>query len=262
MIREFEVVVAGGGIAGLSAALSSARLGSTTLVLTGGVPGGLLLSIDRIDGFPGFPEGIPGYELCPLAEEQAAGSGAELSPGELERLEARGDGWLLGTNEGDVGARTVILATGASLRELGIPGEERLRGHGVSHCASCDGPLLRDGVVAVVGGGDSALQEALTLAELTASVIVLAREESLSAQETYRQAVLHHPRIEVRHGVPAHERDPQREVGRQLVDAAAHHVPLVDDGRDDAGRRHRRAGDDPGEARDAAAGSPSPCRCR
>jgi len=200
-----DVVVAGAGIAGLTAALTSARLGRSTLVLTGGIPGGLLLSIDRIDGAPGYPEGVPGYELCPLTQQQASDAGAELSMAELTGLRADDGGWLLATGDGEIAARAVILATGAGFRALGVPGEERLRGHGVSTCASCDAPLLRDRSAVVVGGGDSALQEALTLAESASSVVVLQRGDELTAQEAYRRPVLEHPRIEVRTGVEVEE---------------------------------------------------------
>jgi thioredoxin reductase (NADPH) len=202
---EFDVLVAGGGIAGLTAALTAARAGSTTLTLTGGVPGGLLLSIDRIDGVPGFPQGVPGFDLCPIAQEQASDAGAAFSMAESERLEARDDHWRVTTSEGELVARTVIVATGARLKALGLPGEERLWGHGVSQCASCDAPLLRDKVAAVVGGGDSALQEALTLAGPLAQVIVLHRGDALSAQEAYVREVLEHPRIDVRYGTIVEE---------------------------------------------------------
>ena len=200
-----EVVVAGGGIAGLTAGLTAARLGRKTLVLTGGVPGGLLLSIERIDGFPGFPDGVPGYELCPMLEEQAAASGAEFAMAELQSIEARDGQWHVGTSEGEHAAGAVIVATGSRLKELGVPGEERLRGRGVSHCASCDAPLLRDQVVGVVGGGDSALQEALTLAASAAEVIVVHRGEALSAQAAYQERVLEHPKISVRCGTVVEE---------------------------------------------------------
>jgi thioredoxin reductase (NADPH) len=203
--RAFDVVVAGGGIAGLTAGTTSARLGSSTLVLTGGVPGGLLLSIDRIDGMPGYPAGVPGYELCPLVQEQASESGAEFSMAELTGLERAGARWRVSTGGGELDAGSVIVATGARMRELGVPGSERLHGHGVSHCASCDAPLLRDRVVAVVGGGDSALQEALTLAETVSAVIVLQRAASLTAQEAYTRAVLEHPQIEVRYEIVVEE---------------------------------------------------------
>jgi thioredoxin reductase (NADPH) len=202
---EFDIVVAGAGIAGLTAGLSAARLGSRALVLTGGVPGGLLLSIDRIDGVPGFPSGVPGYELCPLVQEQATAAGAEFSMAELEAFGTGGACLQVVTSEGEIEAKAVILATGARFRELGVPGEERLRGRGVSHCASCDAPLLRERIAAVVGGGDSALQEALTLAESVAAVIVLQREDELSAQETYCRAAFEHPRIEIRTGTLVEE---------------------------------------------------------
>jgi thioredoxin reductase (NADPH) len=202
---DYDVIVAGGGIAGLTAGLVSSRFGRSTLVLTGGAPGGLLLSIDQVEGVPGFPDGVPGYELCPLTQEQAAVSGAEFAIAEAEGLEAHRDGWRVAAGGSEYLARAVIVATGARLRELGVPGEDRLTGRGVSHCASCDAPLLRDQVVGVVGGGDSALQEALTLAAFASEVVVLHRGEALSAQETYRRRVLEQPKISVRYGTVVDE---------------------------------------------------------
>lgn len=199
MTTQFDVVIAGGGIAGLTAALTSARLGRATLVLTGDILGGQLLSINKVDGFPGFPDGIAGYELCPMAQEQAAAAGAEFSATTLKQLAQEGRQWRVKTAEGEEhAARAVILATGAGLKALGVPGEARLQGKGVSHCASCDAPLLRDRSAVVVGGGDFAAQEALTLAEFAARVIILHRGEALSAQPAYRDAVLAHPRVELR----------------------------------------------------------------
>jgi thioredoxin reductase (NADPH) len=196
---EFEMVVAGCGIAGLNAGLASARLGRRTLVLAGGILGGQLLSIGKIDGFPGFPDGIPGYDLCPMAQEQAAAAGAEFAATEITQLAAQDGRWRVATGAGqDYVARGVILATGAELKELGVPGEARLRGKGVSHCASCDAPLMRDRIVGVVGGGDSAAQEALTLAEFAARVVILHRGGALSAQAAYRERVVAHPKIDIR----------------------------------------------------------------
>lgn len=198
MEREIDIAVAGGGLAGLTAGMFAARLGHSTTILTGLAPGGLLLSIEQVEGLPGFPEGVPGYELCPMAQESAEEAGAGFAMAEAEGLERDGDRWVVHSADGDVRARSVILATGSRLRTLGIPGEQELMGSGVSHCASCDAPLLRDKVAVVVGAGDSGLQEALTLAGSVAQVIVLERGDAPTAQETYQRRVREHPSIEVR----------------------------------------------------------------
>jgi thioredoxin reductase (NADPH) len=198
--HEHEVVIAGGGVAGLTAGLTAARAGRKTRVLTGPALGGHLVSIERIDGYPGFPDGVPGYDLCPMIQEQAAGAGAEFAAARVTGLHAEDGHWRVTTGQGDVRARAVVIATGTMSKTLGIPGEERLRGKGVSHCASCDAPLLRGRIVGVVGGGDSALQEALTLAQHVARVIVLHRGSSFSAQAAYVEQVRENPKIEVRFG--------------------------------------------------------------
>jgi thioredoxin reductase (NADPH) len=193
--KDFDILVVGGGIAGLSAALTAARLGRRTLVLTGDVLGGQLLNIEKIDGYPGFPDGVPGYDLCPMAQEQAAAAGAEFAMAGATRLERSSDAWLVGTPSESYDARSVILATGTRLRDLGVPGESTLRGKGVSQCASCDAPLLRNRPVIVAGGGDSALQEALTLAEHCSAVTLVHHNPELDAQSAYLQLVEGHPKI-------------------------------------------------------------------
>jgi thioredoxin reductase (NADPH) len=210
MSDQYDVVIAGGGVAGLTAGLTSARAGRKTHVLTGPALGGQLISIERIDGYPGFPEGVPGYDLCPIIQEQAAGAGAEFSAAEASALHADGAApergrWRVTTGQGDVLARAVVIATGTTLKTLGIPGEEQLRGKGVSHCASCDAPLLRGRVVGVVGGGDSALQEALTLAQHATRVIIFHRGTAFSAQAAYVEHVAKNAKIEVRFGTIVEE---------------------------------------------------------
>ena len=205
MEREVDVLVAGGGIAGMTAGVTSARLGRDTLVLTGDLIGGQLVSIGKVEGFPGFPEGVPGHDLCPMAQEQAACAGADFMMARLEHVAAQDGLWRAKTDDGNVLARAIILATGSRLRALAVPGEERLRGKGVSHCASCDAPLLRNQVVAVVGGGDSAMQESLTLAQFASKVIVLQRGAELTGQPTYRERIHAHPNIEIRFGVTVEE---------------------------------------------------------
>jgi thioredoxin reductase (NADPH) len=195
---DFDVVIAGSGIAGMTAGLTAARLGRRTLVLTGEVVGGQLISIEKIEGFPGFPDGAAGYDLCPMIQEQAASVGAEFMMSSLDRLDAQGGKWRLVTAEGEILARGVIIATGSTLKKLDVSGEERLAGKGVSQCASCDAPLFRDRIVAVVGGGDSAMQEALTLAQFAAKVIILHRGGALTGQGCYRDRVTAHHKIETR----------------------------------------------------------------
>lgn len=210
---SFDVVVVGAGLAGLTAGLFAARHGRSTLVLEAAVPGGHLVNVHRIEDFPGFPDGIAGYELCPMVQEQAARHGAEFGLAEVERLESAGDGWRVLSSDGLYAARAVIVASGSRPRSLGVPGEARLLGRGVSHCASCDGPLYGGRVVAVVGGGDSALQEALTLAEYADRVVVLNGGPTFTAQHTYQQRVLDRPTVEVRHQVAIEEI-----VGADVVD--------------------------------------------
>jgi thioredoxin reductase (NADPH) len=194
----WEVLVVGGGVAGLTAGLFAARCGRSTVVLVPLAPGGILLNVERIEDFPGFPDGIAGFELGPVVQEQAEQAGAVVCMAELDRLEHVDDVWV-GSGGGDCfRARTVVLATGTRARVLAVPGEERLVGRGVSHCASCDAPLFVGRTVAVVGGGDSALQEALTAAEHASRVIVVHRGETLRAQETYGTRVGAHPKIELR----------------------------------------------------------------
>jgi thioredoxin reductase (NADPH) len=196
--QDYDIVIAGGGVAGLSAALAAARLGRRTLALTGDTLGGLLLSIDKVDGYPGHIDGIPGYDLCPMIQEQAVAAGAQFTAASVERLDKQNGHWQLTSGKAKLAARTVIAATGATLRELDVPGAAKLFGKGVSQCASCDAPLIRNRTVAVVGGGDSALQEALTLAAFAEQVIVLQRGEELTAQTSYRERVQENPKIEVR----------------------------------------------------------------
>jgi thioredoxin reductase (NADPH) len=195
---QYDIAIAGGGIAGLTAALTAARIGRSVLVLTGSVPGGLLLAIERIEGLPGFPDGVAGYELCPGLQMQAEAAGAEAVGEELERLEPGAGGWRLVTGSGEARARAVVLATGAAFRSLDVPGEARLQSRGISTCASCDGPLLGGETVAVVGGGDSALQEALTLAGSVGRVVILHRGAELDGQASFRQRVAEQEAIEVR----------------------------------------------------------------
>ena len=194
---DYDVVIVGSGLAGLTAGLFAARHGLSTLVLEANIPGGHLTNIEKVEDFPGFPEGIAGYDLCPAVQRQAADIGAEFQRGEVERLEPQDQLWAVSTADETYRAKTVIVATGSQLKDLGIPGEKELLGRGISHCASCDGPLYNDQVVGVVGGGDSALQEALTLANYAVRIMLFHHEKNFSAQHVYQQRVLNNPKVAV-----------------------------------------------------------------
>jgi thioredoxin reductase (NADPH) len=198
---DYDILVVGGGLAALTAGLFAARAGRSTLVLEPAVPGGHLVNITKIEDFPGFPDGVSGYELGPNTQMQAMNHGAEFAMAEVTALARDGDDpsadWLVITTDGEHRAGAVIVASGSHARSLGVPGEERLVGRGVSHCASCDGPLFRGQTVGVAGGGDSALQEALTLAEHVGKVVIFHRGEAFAAQHVYQQRVLDERKIEV-----------------------------------------------------------------
>lgn len=200
-MTRYDILVIGGGLAGLTAGLFAARAGRATLVLEPAVPGGHLLNIQKIEDFPGFPDGVSGFEIGPNTQMQAMNAGAEFAMAEVQSLSRDGNeasaDWLVSTTEGEYQAGAVIVASGSHARALGVPGEERLTGHGVSHCASCDGPLFRGQTVGVVGGGDSALQEALTLAEHVGQVLIFHHGDRFSAQQVYRQRVEDEGKIEV-----------------------------------------------------------------
>jgi thioredoxin reductase (NADPH) len=204
-MSDYDVVVVGSGLAGLTAALFAARHGLSTLVLEANVPGGHLINIEKIEDFPGFPDGIPGYELCPNLQQQAANEGAEFQRVAVQSLQAEGRLWRVTAAEDQHRTKAVIIATGSTLKELGVPGETKLMGRGVSHCASCDGPLYHGQVVGVVGGGDSALQEALTLTNHAERVLIFQEAATFSAQHTYRARVLGNPKIEAHYQMAVEE---------------------------------------------------------
>ena len=199
MVADYEIAVAGGGPAGLTASLFAARHGRSTILLDPVGLGGAILNTERVEDFPGFPEGVPGFELGPRIQEQAAKAGVVLEMEEARRIEPRGDDWAVVTDSGQIVAGAVIVATGSRPCKLGVPREDEFEGKGLSHCAGCDGPLYRGKAVAMVGGGDSALLEALELTHHDVQVVLIDADETFSGQETYSQRVRESAKVEIRH---------------------------------------------------------------
>ena len=182
-MRDFDLVVIGAGLAGLTAGMYGARYGLSTVIVDQMGSGGQILNAERIENFPGFPEGVAGYDLGPLVQEQAENAGAEFILDTAESLQPEGDSHLVTCAEETLRAKAVIVAAGSTLRRLGIPGEERFTGKGVSQCATCDGPFFQGEPVCVIGGGDSAVDEALVLTQYASEVTLYHRGETLGAQQ-------------------------------------------------------------------------------
>ena len=196
-MRDFELIVIGAGVAGLTAAMFAGRYGLQVVVVEQLGAGGQIINAERIDNLPGFPDGIAGHELGPLLHQQAEAAGAEFVLDTVERLEASGVDRIVHGASATLRAPAIIIAAGSALRPLGVPGEERFLGKGVSHCASCDGALFAGLDVCVIGGGDSALDEALVLTEHASGVKLLHRGPHLNAQQVLRDRVAASGKIEI-----------------------------------------------------------------
>ena len=195
---EYDVLIIGGGAAGLTAGLYASRAGLKAALLERMMTGGQIINAERIENFPGFPEGISGADLGARMLDQATKYGLEIKLSEVMGLRQGNPAWAVDTYDGTVHARSVVVASGSTLRKLGVPGEEELHGAGVSYCATCDGAFFIDQVVGLIGGGDSALDEAMTLTEFAAKVVMLQRGNSFTGQRVLQDRVLSHPKVEVR----------------------------------------------------------------
>jgi len=192
-----ETVILGSGCAGLTAALYTARAGLNPLVLEGHEPGGQLSITTLVENFPGWPEGIQGPELIENIKKQAARFGASYEHAQLNLVELGAGPIKLHTSNGKIETRTLIIASGASARWLGLPSEQALIGHGVSSCATCDGFFFRDKEIAVVGGGDSAMEEAMFLSRFASKITLLHRREAFRASKIMLDRAKANPKIEM-----------------------------------------------------------------
>lgn len=197
-----DVIIVGSGPAGYTAAIYAARAQLKPLVIASSIePGGELMKTTEVENYPGFATGIQGPELMYQLQEQAEKFGAEILFDDVTNLELTGDIKTITTGLGDTyKARAVILATGAAYRELGLPREKELSGHGVSWCATCDGFFFKEKVVAVVGGGDSAMEEADFLTKFASKVYLIHRKTTFKASKAMQERVFNNPKIEVIYG--------------------------------------------------------------
>jgi len=193
----YDLVILGAGPAGLTAAIYGGRAGLKVLVVEQMLAGGEIANTAWLDNYPGFPDGISGVEFSRLLEKQALRFGAEIVSASVEKVEARGETKRVFTSSKEYTGRTLIIATGTVPRELGVPGEDKLRGRGISFCATCDGPFFRDKKVAVVGGGDSAVEEALYLTRFASHVYIIHRRERFRVAPILQEKAVEHPRVEV-----------------------------------------------------------------
>jgi thioredoxin reductase (NADPH) len=194
-MESFDLVVIGAGVAGLTAGMYAARYGLKVAIVDATGVGGQISTADKIENFPGFPNGVAGHELGPLLHEQAEVAGTQFILDTIERIAANDDHFRVHGASETLQARAVVVAAGSSRRALGIPGEQKFLGKGVSHCASCDGPFFAGEDVAVVGGGDSALDEALVLCGHASRVLIVHRGASFRAQRVLAERVAANPKI-------------------------------------------------------------------
>jgi len=193
-----EVIIIGSGPAGYTAAIYAARAQLNPLVIASSVePGGELMKTTEVENYPGFPEGLMGPDLMANFQAQAERFGAEILFDDVIEVDLKGDVKIVKTGMGETyEAKTVIISTGAAYRELGLPNEKALSGHGVSWCATCDGFFFREKTIAVVGGGDSAMEEANFLTKFASKVYVIHRRDTLKASKIMQQRSFDNPKIE------------------------------------------------------------------
>jgi thioredoxin reductase (NADPH) len=195
-MNKYDVIIVGGGPAGLTAGLYTSRAGLKTLLLERAIFGGQIVNAQNVENYPGFPDGISGFELASLMERQAMRYGLETATADVTGVKY-GNKYSVLTDDNTFEAAAVIIAAGAEHRNLSVPGESKLVGRGISYCATCDGFLFRDQDVAVVGGGDTAITDAMELSQHAKTVYIIHRRDQLRAGQVLQQRVFADPKIKL-----------------------------------------------------------------
>jgi len=192
----YDLIIVGGGPAGLTAGIYAQRARLKVILLEREMIGGQIALSDVIENYPGFPS-ISGMDLMQKFEEHARGLGLEIKMTDVESISVDGETKVLKTSEGELRTKAVIIATGAKPRKLGVPGEKEFTGKGVSYCATCDGPFFRNQTVVVVGGGDTAVKEAVYLSKIAAKVYLVHRRDKLRAEKILQEKAMNSDKIEI-----------------------------------------------------------------
>lgn len=193
----YDLIIIGGGPAGLTAAIYAARGGLKTVVLEAMMPGGQIASTEKVENYPGFPEGVNGFDLGNSFYKQALNQGATFIFEQVVKMELTKSIKFITTTEQTLESKAVIIAAGSKPRNLGVPGEEIFRGHGVSYCATCDGAFYKGKKVAVVGGGNSALEEGVYLTKFASQVYIIHRRNQFRASVTAIKKAQNHSKVEL-----------------------------------------------------------------
>jgi len=196
-MSSYDTIIIGGGPAGLAAGIYAMRSRLKTILVERFVPGGQMVVTDFVENYPGFPQGIGGPDLSANMEMQARNLGLEITSSEVLNVDFSGEEKVVNTADGEIRAPTVIISTGATPRRLSVLGEDRLTGKGVSYCATCDGAFFRDREVAVVGGGNAAVQDAVFLTKFASKVTIIHRRDALRATKILQERAFKNPKIEM-----------------------------------------------------------------
>lgn len=228
--KLFDMVIIGGGPAGVTAALYAARAGLSSLIIEQMALGGEICATDRLDNFPAFPDGISGAEFGMLLQQQMENMNVPIESGSVEKVDLAGDIKTVTTSSGEFKGKTVLIATGTEPNLLGIEGELELRGRGVSYCATCDAAFFRNKTIAVVGGGDAALEETLFLSRFAEKIYLIHRRDQFRGCDWLQQKVSQVPNVEILWNTTVSKIEGDKKVSLLQIKQDGKDRPLVADG--------------------------------